>query len=267
MSIECFADEVADTYESDCEEAEWLLRDRARQNQKLTESDYAFTASRLNWDRVKTNTEFRRVSQAVTLLSIAGTPAQQEAKEAEAQAAAEVFAKESPKLEAKILELQAKLSGLERDARLTEKRVEETREALAKLPTVTPTFLRKKVGKAESLLNTEGVGANLRAATSRHQELTCILKSALFNSAESYVSSLRRLCPAAVRTIVEGPEGGNRSMRFVLSDEWPAIKSSCEREFAELNERMPELQAAYDTAMAEIKRPLIGYFFSTNEEN
>lgn len=263
MTITCFADEIAESYETDWEQAIWLFRDRIRRNQKLIESDYAFTAAHLNWDRPKTNTEFREVSNAMTLMAIIGTPEQQAAKEAEAEAAAGIFAKEGPKLEAKIQELQTKLNALERDKRLTEKRVEETREALAKLPNVAPGYVRKRVAAAETLLNTQGVGAELRAATARLHELTCVLNlGGVYDSVATHIDyGLRRLCPDAVTSTAHG-----RMMSYNYSPAWPGIKAAAETEHAELSQQIPGLQAAYDVALAEVRKPLTDYFF-TNSDN
>ena len=263
MPVTCFADEVAETFESYYEEAVWLFRDRIRQNQKLIESDYAFTATHLAWDKARTNTELREVSNAMNLLAIAGTPEQQAAKEAEAQAAAEVFSKEGPKLESKIAELQSKLATLERDKRLTAKRVEETREAMAKLPNVAPGYIRKRVAAAETLLNTQGVGAELRAATARLHELKCILNiGGVFENQDRHIDALRRLCRDAITSSVQ-----NRMMSYHYSPAWPGIKAAAETEYTEISARLPEVQAAFDTALAEIKRPLLDYFFTSQEQD
>jgi hypothetical protein len=262
MTVTCFADEIAESFETDWEQAIWLFRDRIRQNQKLIESDYAFTAARLNWDKKKTNTEFREVSDAMNLMAIAGTLEQQAAKEAEAEAAAGIFAKEGPKLEAKIQELQTKLNALERDKRLTEKRVEETREALAKLPTAAPGYVRKRVGKAETLLNTEGVGKELRDAKQREHELRCVLNLGnVYDRPASHIDALRRLCPDAVTSTVHG-----QMMSYNYSLAWPGIKAAAETEYAEVTARIPELQAVYDVALAEVRKPLTDYFFTNSAD-
>ena len=262
MAITCFADEVAEEYEQNCEEVMMLFRDRIRQNHPLTESDYALTSRNVNWDKLKTNLAFRDIRTSMNLLAIAGTPEQQAAKEAEAKAAAEVFAKEGPKLEAKIQEQQAKFNALERDKRLTEKRVEETREALAKLPEVAPAFIQKRVGTAESLLNTQGIGKDLRDTTARLHELKCILNLGnVYESPAQHIDfGLKRLCPAAVVTHTAG-----RTVEYRYSQEWPSLKAQHERELAELNQRLPELQTAYDVELATVRAPLTAYFF--NQEN
>lgn len=263
MPVTCFADEVAETFESYYEEAVWLFRDRIRQNQKLIESDYAFTATHLNWDKVKTNTEFREVSNAMNLLAIAGSLEQQAAAEVEAQTAVDIFEKEGPKLEAKIQELQTKLNGLERDKRLSEKRVADQREAMAKLPNVAPGYVRKRVAAAETSLNTQGAGAELRAATARLHELKCILNiGGVFETQDRHIDALRRLCRDAVTSTVQG-----RMMSYHLSPAWPGIKAAAEIEYAEISARLPEVQAAFDTALAEIRRPLIDYFFTNQEQD
>ena len=53
--------------------------------------------------------------------------------------------------------------------------------------------------------------------------------------------------------------GGNQSLRYVYSDQWPGLKSSAEVEFAEVNSKLPELQAAYDQELASIEAGLDFY--------
>lgn len=71
-----------------------------------------------------------------------------------------------------------------------------------------------------------------------------------------------RPLPDAVRTIVEG-----RSNRYDYSDQWPSLKSAAEREFAELNQRLPELQREYDEALAVVEAPLDYYSDPKYREN
>jgi hypothetical protein len=263
MTITCFADEIAESYETDWEQAIWLFRDRIRRNQKLIESDYAFTAAHLNWDKVKTNTQFREVGDAMTLMAIIGTPEQQAAKREAAQVAAEIASKEVPKHRAKAEEHTSKADAFERDAKLAQQRVEHTDEALAKLPNVAPGYVRKRVAAAETLLNTQGVGAELRAAKARLHELTCVLNlGGVYDSVATHIDyGLRRLCPDAVTSTVRGG-----MMSYHYSPEWPSLKAAAETEYAEITARIPELQAAFDTALAAVQKPLTDYFF-TNSDN
>jgi len=159
--------------------------------------------------------------------------------------------------------VDAKIAAIERDKRLTEKSLEVTREELAELPKDAPPFLRKKIGKAETLLNTQGIGGGLRDAKQREHELRCILNLGnVYESPDRHIEyGLKRLCPDAVISTAH-----NRMMSYGYSPAWPGIKADCEREYAEVTARIPELQAAYDVALAEVKRPLIDYFMNPDNE-
>ena len=254
MVVACFADEIAESYQADLEQAEWLLSDRARQHQKLTAADYAFL-SRLGWDEVKARQQFSRVTQALNQQAICGRPEDREAAMLEAETAAAVYAKEQPKLEAKIEELTAKLNGLERDHRLSQKRVEQQLEACKKTREFAPLYIRQQVDAARAILLNEGVGRTLRDAQSRHQELVCILNHGnVYNHQENHINVLRRCLPEAVSTTIEG-----RMMRHAFSAQWPVLKAAASAEFAELNQRIPALQSQFDSELAAIESPLDYY--------
>ena len=195
-------------------------------------------------------------------VAIIGTPEQQAAKEEAAKIAAEVAEKELPKLLKQREAIDAKIAAIERDRDLTAKRVEETREELVELPKDAPPFLRKRVAKAEAVLNTEGIGSELRAASARLHELKCILNLAgVFETQDRHIDALRRLCPDAVTSTVQG-----RMMSYQYSPAWPALKAAAEIEYAEISARLPELQAAFDTALAEVRKPLIDYFMNPTND-
>lgn len=261
MPITCLADEIAETYEFDAEEFEQILRDVVSQGKSLEAPHYAFGLSRLGYDQSKAREESRRVTRSMRRVAIIGSPAQQAAKEEAAKIAAEVAEKELPKLLKQREAIDAKITAIERDRDLTAKRVEETREELAELPKDAPPFLRKRVAAAETLLNAEGVGAELRAATARLHELKCVLNvGGVYDRPEMHIDALRRLCPDAVTSAVQG-----RMMSYQYSPAWPGIKADCEREYSEVTARLPELQAAFDTALAEVRMPLIDYFMNPQE--
>jgi len=265
MAVTCFADEIKEEFRNDCELFEAACRDYARQNLKMDDAFFAL-AFRSGLDQIKARDRFREVSRAIRLLAIAGSPELQAASEKEAATAAGVAEKELPKIDEQISKLQAKRDAIERDARLAAQRVEHQREAHKQLPELTPKVLKKEVGAAENLLNQQGIGAQLRAATARHSELTGILNhGGVYDRPEKHIDGLRRLLPDAVRSIVEGPEGGNRSMRYAYSEQWPSLKAECEREFAEVNQRLPELQREYDAALAIVRKPLVDFWYNLED--
>ena len=198
----------------------------------------------------------------MTQQAIAGRPDAREAALLEAETSAAILEKEQPKLEAKIAELQTKLAALERDARLSAKRCDEQRDAVSKLRELVPSHIRQKVEQGILILNTEGVGATLREVKSRHHELVCILNVGdVYESTARHIEfGLRQLFPEAVTQTDE-----NRWNQYVYSPSWPGLKSAAEVEFAELNSKLPELQAAYDAELAEIENRLD--FYSNGQQN
>ena len=255
MVITCFADEVQQTFRFNLEEAEMLLSDRARRNEKFTAADYVFL-SRVGWDQKKAHDEYRRVTQALNQQAIAGSPADREAALLESQTAAEIHAKESPKLEARISELTAKLNGLERDQRLSQKRVEQQREAVVKCREFVPLYVRQSVDAARTNLLTSGSGKALRDAEARRHELVCVLNHGnVYDSVAKHLEyGLKHLLPEAVNTVTQG-----RMLSYRYSDQWPGLKADAESEFDSLNQQLPELQSAYDAELSEIEKPLDYY--------
>ena len=261
MAVTCFADEITESFHADLQQSEWLLWDRAKRNQNLTPADYAFLA-RCGWDEKKAREEHRRVIIALTNQAICGSVADREAALQECDTAAKLLESEGPKIREKLDKLQKQLDGLERDARLSSKRCAEQSEAVAKLRELVPSHVRAKVDNELSVLNTEGVGATLRETKSRHHELVCILNVGdVYESPARHIEwGLRGLCPAAVTQTVE--VGWNR---YAYSPSWPALKSAAEVEFAELNSKLQELQAAYDAELAVIETALD--FYSNGRQN
>ncbi len=261
MAVQCFADDIEESFRNDLEESEMLLRDITEQSRKPTPAEYVFFA-RCGWDEVRTRDQLRRMYQALNLVPVAGSPATREAAEAEAKTSSSVLESEGPKIREKLDKLQKQLDGLERDARLSAKRCEEQRDAVSKLRELVPLHVRQQVDQATTVLNTSGVGATLREAKSRHHELVCVLNhGGVYDRPEKHIEyGLRRLLPEAVRTTVEG-----QMIRYAYSPEWPALKTAAETEFAELNQRLPGLQAAYDQELAAIELGLD--FYSNGQQN
>lgn len=254
MAINCFADEVNESYQIDLEQAECLLADRARQNQKLTPADYAFL-TRCGWNEANARREFNRVTQALNQAAIAGSPEDRAAALLEAETAAKLLESEGPKIREKLDKLQKQLDGLERDQRLSQKRCEQQAEAVLKCQDLAPQYLVRYVDQKRTSLLTEGSGAKLRDAEARRHELVCILNhGGVYARLETHIDGLRRLLPEAVSQSVSG-----RMIAHRFSDRWPSLKSEHEREFAELNQRLPDLQAAFDGELSEIESPLNFY--------
>ena len=251
----CFADEVQEEFNSDCAAAETLLRDIVKQNRQITPAEYAFLG-RLGWDEIKAREQRRRVSAAMTFAPICGSPEMRKATQEEAKKAASIASKEIPKLDEEIAKLQAKRDAFERDASLSAKRVQQQNDAVVRLREMVPLHIKIAVGKAETELNTKGIGKDLREAKQRHHELSCILnKDGVYKNQHDHLTlGLKRLLPEAV---VQGLDG--RSIVWAYSATWLIHKVKCEAEFALLNSRLPKLQEAYDKALAIVLQPLDYY--------
>lgn len=261
MAITCFADEIREDFRNDSETFELACRDYVRQNREKDDAFFAL-AFRVGLDKPKASDRFREVARAMGLLAIAGSREIQRKTEEEAKKAADVLAANGKKFLEVAAKAQADYDALEKTARLAAQRVEHQRGADKQLPELAPKVVKKEVSDAESLLNTQGVGAELRAAKQRHQELTCILNvdGVYPNQADHIQHGLKRLLPEAVVTGVTG-----RMVEYGYSPMWPSLKAECEREFTELNPRLPELQAAYDKALTIVRKPLADYFYKAAE--
>jgi len=255
MVITCFADEVQQTFHFNLEEAEMLLSDRARRNEKFTAADYVFLG-RVGWDQKKSHDQLQRVSQALSHKAVAGSVADRAAALLEAETSAEIFEKEQPKIREKLEKLHKQLDGLERDARLSQKRVEQQTASVLKCREFAPSYVRQSVDAPKQILNTEGVGATLRQVTARIHELTCILNiDNVYGSPARHLEyGLKHLCPVAVNTVTQG-----RMLSYAYSDQWAGLKAAAELEFDELNSTIPELQSAYDAELSEIELALDFY--------
>ena len=100
--ITCFADEVAESHANDCMEADELLKTIVQGGRKPNYAESVFFQQKMGWNERQVNDQIRRMSSVLRNQSIAGTPADREAAQDECKTSADVLAKESPKLSAKI---------------------------------------------------------------------------------------------------------------------------------------------------------------------
>jgi len=260
----CFAEEVQQDFADRSHEAELLLFDVCREGRtEFLTSERAYLARELNWDEKKCRQELARVHRVLRLQAIAGSPAGREAALSECMTATDLHAKQGPKITQDIEKLQAKLSGMERDASAAIRRAEQQADACTQLRTMCPVAIVDGVNRERRALEA-GVGQDLRDAKSRQHELMCNLNlNNVYESAAKHIEyGLLRSLPGAVRTIVEG-----RSQRYELSAEWPSLKAECQREFEALTEKLPELQAVYDDAVRVLELPLDHYSDPKNSES
>jgi len=255
-----FAEEILESHENDTLEADFLLRDITRANRKPNYAEAVFFQQKMNWSEKQVNDQMRRMNSVVRLQGVAGSEADRQAAQDECKTSADVLAKEQPRLETKIAELQSKLASLERDARLSQKRVDEQTQAVLQLRESVPQHIQKRVqSEVNAIANT--LRRELLDAESRIQELQCCLSPSKYPSQALYLESLRRSFRDAVNDHIEG-----RSRTFQLSPAWPGIRIAIESELSDLQAQLPDLKAEYTAAIEAAEMPL-SYYTSGQPES
>jgi len=251
--IDSLVSDVAVDFAEEMSLADNLLREIASENRQATYAELVYFQKHLGWDVREVNSQMRRMNNVLRFQAIAGSPSDREASKAEAITSAKIMETESPKLQTKIEELQTKLSALERDARLSSKRVEEQSAAVDNLRKLCPlhiaTSVRHAVGTIEA-----SIGRQVHDGESREQELECCLDRSRYASDESYHEMLRRSFPGAVSINNE-----NRIRKLSLSPEWPSIKAAIEVELAGLRSELAPLRKQHAEMIAHAEKPLSFY--------
>lgn len=247
------ASEVAERSRQLIAEADILLREITQAGRRPTYPELTYFAREVGWDERKVNDQLRRMHNVLRQEAIAGTPAGRQASAKEAKMAAALFASEGPKLEEQIQKLQAKRDELERDARLSQKRVEEQSEAVQRLRELCPEHIAVAVRvDLENIAAT--IGREFLDAETRLNELQCCLTPGKYPDEERYLQTLQRSFRDAVTVITEG-----RIHRRKLSPEWPAIKAAIQSEAAELTSRIEALRVQRAEAVEQAEKPLNYY--------
>ncbi len=245
--------EVAELHRERIIEADDLLREISQAVRRPTFAELTFFHREAGWDEKRVAQQIRRMGDVLRQQAIGGTSADREASAKEAATAAAIAEKEGPKLAAKIEELQTKLNGLERDARLSAKRCEEQSEAVQRLRELVPEHIageaRSVVGRIEAT-----VGREMHDAETRCNELQACLSPEKHRAESYYLESLQRSFRDAVTVITE-----NNIIRRRLSPEWPAIKTQIQNELAELKPRIESLRIQRAEMIEAAERPLNYY--------
>ena len=255
MSTENFsaAAEVAERHRENIIEGDELLREICKVGRLPTFAEATFFSREIGWDNTRQTKEVRRMNSVLRLSAIAGTAADREASEKESETAAGLAETELPKILEKIRKLQQQADALERDARLSAKRVEEQSGAAEQLRTLNPENIAGSVrANVQTIKNT--TGREIGDAEVRANELRCCLSPSLYKSESEWMEVLQRSFRAAV--IVESI---NRVIRRKLSPEWPGIKASIEAELSELHPKLAELRAQYAEQITAAEQPLSYY--------
>ena len=139
--------------------------------------------------------------------------------------------------------MQSQRDAIERDARLSAKRVEEQRDACKRARELAPRHVKEKVQQARNIIDA-GIGQDLRKAKARHHDLVYILNVGnVYENLQCHLEyGLQRLLPAAV---VRSVSGRMATLRY--SEQWPGLKAECQAEYDALSEQLPALQAEYDS--------------------
>ncbi|MBL8820580.1 MAG: hypothetical protein JNL58_31445 [Planctomyces sp.] len=254
MTVETIGDFVQADFADRSREADELLKEVIRGGRTvLLTSERAWLSREMGWDEKQITKELRRVNNIMRLQAIAGTPDDREAALDECQTSVDLLAKEGPKIEQKIQELQSKLNGLERDASTAQKRVEAQSQAVQQLRQYCPQDIVERVKLAVATVDAS-IGKELRNAEARLLELRSILN--IGNVYESPIDHLTRglkfILPAAVSSMVDD----GAMIRLSYSPAWPQLKSDCESEYSELSQRLPELRHEYENAIQTAEAPL-----------
>ena len=255
MSIETFSaiSEIAEHYSENIAEADLLLREICQSGRRPTFAELTFFQREIGWDAIAVQSQLRRMNSVLRLQAIAGTAADREASEKESETAAGLAETELPKILEKIRKLQQQADALERDARLSAKRVEEQSGAAEQLRTLAPENIAGSV-RANVQTIKKTTGREIGDAEVRANELECCLSPDRYQNEAAYLEVLQRSFRDAV--IVESI---NRVIRRKLSPEWPGIKSSIEAELTELHPKLVELRAEYSEQITAAELPLSYY--------
>ena len=245
--------EAAESHHDALVEADFLLLEIAAANRRPTEAELSFFFRNVRWDELKVRSELRRAANVLRFRAIAGSPDDRQAAEKEASTAASVLDSQGDKVRDQIEKLEAKLRGMENDARLSAKRVADQVDAVEQLRKLTPSHVADAVQRRRSAID-HSLGREIADSRIRRTEIECCLSPDRYPNEQSYLESLRRSCRPAV---VEGSSGGY--IRRSLSPEWPRIKAELQTELSDLTESMPEKQVEYDRLMTELESQLDHY--------
>lgn len=234
-------------------DADQILEEIVRADRRPTAAELGWFSSELHWNEMQVRAELRRMGNVLRLRSIAGTPSDRAAASQEAEVAAAVLAKEGPKISDQIDKLAGKLSGLERDARLSAKRVEDQQSAVTQLREHCPEHIREVVRERQNELD-HSTGRALLDAKVRQNELDCCLDESRYPSKAAWLEQIQRSAREATKIITQGGY-----QKVELSDRWPSVRASMEAELAELNEQIPQLEAALAERTAAIQSGLDFY--------
>jgi len=243
--IDSMVQEVADDFAADIAEADNLLREIVNADRRPTIAEQTYFRRRLSWDDKQINDQYRRMASVVRLQAIAGTPSDRQAASAEATTAAKILQTEGPKILDKITKLQQQHDALERDARLSAKRVSEQAEAVVHLRDHLPISIAKEADSLHGSIY-QSLAHPVMALQQRQEWITKVL-AGRFDDKRSHMSLANKLHPGATERREE--------KQYITTDwsaDWPRIKKELAAELEGLPAKIAEAQSALDAEMVKV---------------
>ena len=235
--------EIGDELDENGQLAENILQAIANENRKPKYEEMQWLKLRCGWDERAVNTQISRVMRVVRNLRIAGSVDDRAAMKTEAAKAVAVLESEGAKIAAQIETLQSKLNGLERAARLAEKRLLEMDEAIVQLRLEVPKFVRDEYAERSAFVGSH-VGSECLALEGELRFLEQMI--AIDTGSQEAIEQLRFHFPAClVRSELSQKVSIDNSKWFAQRDE-------LQTQLADLKPKAAALRIEYDQALGEV---------------
>lgn len=237
------------TKQSLCERADGILRQWVETDETPDFDSMTFLRGELNWDDRKIRAQRRRINTVMQNQAISGDQASRDALDAAASKAEAELAERGPELEKQIEELQKQLRSLEQDAHLTRKRHTQCLDAVERLrlPANQPDDIREKY-RAHTRALTETLKRELMDIKGeiQHTEIIVSLDPQSHHDLDIIRSHDVRFVD-------------NHKGRLSVTPLWAEFVKEQQAQLPTLIEGRDELQAEYDSKLAEINQMLDHY--------
>jgi|GEM_PF-2425958 len=234
--------DIQDQFQTTFEEADALLRAIiAEGRDRATVAELDHFQKLVSWDEKEVKVQLSRMQTVVYFEAIAGSKADREATQAEAEAATDVLKSET----ARVAELQAKLPGYDRAARLAQQRVEQQSHALEQLKKHCPQHIRERADRMQSDAH-KGPYARMNELQSRKDELLNLQQPVGVLNRDYQMRRIQDFCPEAVTDVI-GWDGSVSHREF--TPEWEVIKQRWNQAIElEINPAIEAARAEYEAA-------------------
>jgi len=198
--------------------------------------------------------EVSRLKRRLSLEAQAGTKADRLAMEQQVLRSAALLETEAPKIQAKLDELAKELRRLENDARLSEKRLGEMRQAASMLKEMLPDDIKADFARRRQEMESM-LFVPIQQAEARIRELEYLLSEPSdANEKLFWHQAWRRHDESCVDVIVQ-----NKTLSYRLNHQATAEQLSLRNELGMLREQLPEMQAAFEAANRELDEEMEDY--------